>query len=76
MASHLVGYSGGGLITRKTYLIAMGYGDDEAAIHNPQPLPWATKVERIVLLAAVNRGISDTKPKHLSWPMYILQRLG
>ncbi len=72
----LVGHSGGGLIVRKTYLIAMGYGNDDAMINNPQTLPWATKVERIVLLAAINRGISDAKPKYLSWPMYMLQQLG
>lgn len=72
----LIGYSGGGLIIRKTYLIAMGYGDDEKLIRNFKPFPWVKKVERILLMAALNRGISNTKPEHTSWGMYAIQRLG
>lgn len=72
----LIGYSAGGLMIRKTYLIAMGYGDDEELIHNPKPLPWAAKVERIILMAAINRGLSNAKPEQMSWVRYVLQSLG
>ena len=72
----LIGYSSGGLIIRKTYLIAMGYGDDEKLIYNSKPLPWTNKIERIILMAAINRGISDKKPEHASWLFYILQKIG
>lgn len=71
----LIGYSAGGLIIRKTYLIAMGYGDDEKIIRNFRPFPWVKKVERILLMAGLNRGISNTKPEHMSWLFYAMQRL-
>ncbi|MBD2427167.1 alpha/beta hydrolase [Phormidium sp. FACHB-1136] len=72
----LIGYSIGGLIIRKTYLIAMGYGDDETLVRKAKPMPWATKVERIVLMAAINRGISNLKPKATPWGLYALQQIG
>jgi hypothetical protein len=72
----LIGYSGGGLIIRKTYLIAMGYGDDEKLIHNFKPFPWVKKVERILLMAALNRGISNTNLEHTGWGVYAIQRIG
>ncbi len=71
----LIGYSAGGLIIRKTYLIAMGYGDD-GLIGDTRPLPWAKKVERIILMAAINRGISDAKPENMNRLVYGLQRVG
>jgi len=71
----LIGYSAGGLIIRKTYLIAMGYGDD-GLIGDTRPLPWAKKVERIILMAAINRGISDAKPQSINTLVYGLQRVG
>ena len=72
----LIGYSGGGLILRKTYLIASGYGDDEKIIRNFKPFPWVKKVERILLMAGLNRGISNIKPEHMSQLFYGIQRLG
>lgn len=72
----LIGYSIGGLIIRKTYLIAMGFGDDETLVRKAKPMPWATRVERIVLMAAINRGISNLKPKGTPWSLYALQQLG
>lgn len=72
----LIGYSSGGLIIRKTYLIAMGYGDDEKLIYKSQPLPWTNKVKRIILMAAINRGISDKKPEHTNLLFHVLQRIG
>jgi predicted esterase len=72
----LIGYSGGGLIIRKTYLIAMGCGDDEKMVRNGKPFPWVKKVERILLMAGLNRGISNTKPERMSWLFYALQKLG
>ena len=72
----LIGYSAGGLIIRKTYLIAMGYGDDDELVGDTRPLQWAKKVERIILMAAINRGISDTRPETMNWLIYGLQRVG
>jgi pimeloyl-ACP methyl ester carboxylesterase len=72
----LIGYSGGGLIIRKAYLIARGYGDDEKIIQNSKPAPWIEKVDRIILMAAINRGISNTKPESTSSFVYAIQKLG
>jgi predicted esterase len=72
----LIGYSAGSLIIRKTYLIAMGYNDDEKIRNNFKPFPWVAKVERILLMAGLNRGISNTKPEHMSWLTYAILRLG
>ena len=65
----LVGHSLGALIARKVYVFACGENDD-APFESDRPSPslrmtkesravprnWASRVERIVLLAAMNRG--------------------
>ncbi|MEN8444721.1 MAG: alpha/beta hydrolase [Cyanobacteria bacterium J06555_13] len=72
----LIGYSSGGLIIRKTYLIAAGYGEDEALMRHPDPLPWASKVQRILLMSSINRGISTTKAARTSWLTHVIHRIG
>jgi pimeloyl-ACP methyl ester carboxylesterase len=58
----LVGHSFGGVIARKVAIIARGERPD--APFGPllkdfeEPLPWADKIERIVLLAGMSRGWS------------------
>lgn len=52
----LVGHSLGGLLARKTYLVACGVGD--ASGNQSEAAPWAAQVDRIILLAAMNRGWS------------------
>ena len=55
----LVGYSFGSLVARKAYVYACGQcADTEFDPHarNLQPREWVKKVERIVLLAGMNRG--------------------
>ncbi|CAD6547821.1 esterase/lipase family protein [Paraburkholderia sabiae] len=54
----LIGYSFGSLIARKAYVYACGdcaIDDLEASRYNV-PRSWAQRVERIVLLAGMNRG--------------------
>ncbi len=55
----LVGHSFGALLARKIYVIACG--EHPRALLEPEigaraPTPWASQVERIVLLAGMNRG--------------------
>ena len=52
---NLVGHSIGGILVRQSYLLASGCYKDEPASD------WAKRVPRIVLLAAVNRGLDQTK---------------
>jgi len=63
-----IGHSIGALLARKIYVVACGEtrdalfeaefrtGTDEAGEGLVQPRPWAGKVSRIVLMAAMNRG--------------------
>lgn len=51
----LVGHSFGGVLVRQCYLLASGCERD-----HPGSV-WATRVRRIVLLAAINRGLDQTK---------------
>ena len=65
----LIGHSTGAVIARKTYLYAKGYRSD----YKPKDMrtesnPWAGSVDRIILLAGMNRGWSiDPRPKNMSW---------
>lgn len=55
----LIGHSLGGLIARKIYAAACGsYGQApmEAELEAANPRPWADKVERVILLASLDRG--------------------
>jgi triacylglycerol esterase/lipase EstA (alpha/beta hydrolase family) len=59
----LVGHSVGGLLARKAYLLAWGQNPDaplegDNGIGFAQPRPWVDRIERIILLAGMNRGWS------------------
>jgi pimeloyl-ACP methyl ester carboxylesterase len=56
----LIGHSLGGILVRKAYLI--GSGCDETVPCSP--MEWGARVDRIVLLAAINRGFD---PNYLWW---------
>lgn len=79
----LLGHSVGGLIVRQAYLLASGAGPEEDST-----LPWAAAVQRIVLLASVNRGVNGVDrrgPRPWKYPLllanwlfrvfWVLQRL-
>ena len=54
----LVGHSAGSLLLRKAYVIAMGYDSDNSVRGRTHPRLWSTKVDRLILLAGINRGLS------------------
>ena len=61
----LVGHSQGGLVVRHAYLLDSGVYADVLGPHD-----WVTKVERIVLLAAPNRGFQMSRLPFLGrWEM-------
>jgi pimeloyl-ACP methyl ester carboxylesterase len=73
----LVGHSFGGLLARQTYICACGENADAPLgplFAKAQRRPWAPAVERIVLLAGINRGWSISH--HLSPSKAILWWLG
>src|ERR1700746_817846 len=58
----LIGHSLGALLARKAYVIARGQTQD-CREPERQPQRWAMLVDRIVLLAGMNRGWSyETRP--------------
>ena len=65
----LVGHSFGALLARKAYVFACGENHElRRGGLIPGTKSWAKKVERIILLAGMNRGWSVTpKPRHRSW---------
>jgi pimeloyl-ACP methyl ester carboxylesterase len=55
----LIGHSYGALLARKLYVVACGETPQapfEPAIRARNGRPWAAKIERIILLAGMNRG--------------------
>lgn len=55
----IVGYSAGGLVARKVYVVACGEPPNapfELTIKQKQPSAWMGKVDRLILLAGMNRG--------------------
>ncbi len=84
---YFIGHSMGGLFVRKAYVCATGthpdapieseYDDALSAVEAPrcgEPRPWASHVERIVLLAALNRGWSISH--HLGFKNALLWSFG
>jgi pimeloyl-ACP methyl ester carboxylesterase len=70
----LVGHSIGALIARKVYIVACGQNPDtifESEFKDSEPGEWASRVERIILLAGMNRGWSVShhqSPAHfIAW---------
>lgn len=73
----LVGHSLGGLLARKLYVVACGSLEDaplEAPFEGSPRRAWAGKVERIILLAGMNRGWQISH--HLSLRKAIEWRVG
>lgn len=73
----LIGYSMGALLIRKAYVYGKGSEEDRPGSrdHTP-PNPWTERVERIILLAGINRGWSlDKRPSHKSTIVFQVERL-
>lgn len=72
----LIGHSLGGLLVRQAYLLAVGI-DPEL----PQGSPWSKHVSRLILFAAVNRGLNlgevswKRVVRWMYWNAPLLQRL-
>jgi hypothetical protein len=75
----LVGHSLGALLARKIYVYACGQNETapfELTQYHPErgePRAWASSVERIILMAGLNRGW--TISHHVSLPKILLARL-
>lgn len=73
----LVGHSRGALMARKAYVLARGETSEIA--HGglkPGPKEWHRAVERIVLLAGLNRGWSlAEKPPKMPWRTFVWYRI-
>lgn len=72
---YLVGFSGGGAILRRAYLIGKGIDNDKKD-YTTMPKEWPELVDRIVLLAGINRGISDDRPDEMNILKYLAIRTG
>jgi pimeloyl-ACP methyl ester carboxylesterase len=73
----LIGHSVGAVIIRKAYLYALGIKDDVAVPEVEKREPWATKVDRIITLAGMNRGFGySQKPSKMNWLSYWINRIG
>jgi alpha-beta hydrolase superfamily lysophospholipase len=73
----LVGHSCGALLVRKLYLCACGENADaplESSLSGQKRRDWAEKVDRIILLAGINRGWSISH--HTSLLRAIVMKLG
>jgi len=72
----IIGHSCGGLLARKVYVYACGENSEAPfelkGFENPKP--WAKHVERLVLLAGMNRGWSINR--HLSLKLAIGYEIG
>ncbi len=70
----LIGHSLGTLIIRKAYIYGKGSTEDHPIPRsNATPSDWVAAVERIVLLAGMNRGWSfHIRPTHMSFVRWIV----
>jgi len=72
----LVGHSVGATLARRLFLVAAGWPSNfrqESDLGHQRPRDWAFKVERIVMLAAFNRGWKISE--RMSWYYSILFNL-
>lgn len=80
----LVGHSAGALILRRAYLYGMGYRSDHFAPELRQleprgstpPSTWVTAVDRMVLLASMNRGWDLAMIDNRTWFAQIMMMTG
>jgi len=73
----LVGYSKGALLIRKAFVYGFGRIEDLSYVkgESRDPLSWVAKVDRIVLLAGLNRGWTlRRRPKQMPFSRYWLFR--
>lgn len=73
----LVGHSLGGLLARKLYVCACGRtprAPFEAVLEAEEPREWAARIDRIILLAGMNRGWAVSH--HLSLKNAVLWTIG
>ncbi|MCC7105607.1 MAG: alpha/beta hydrolase [Chloroflexi bacterium] len=68
----LIGHSIGALLAKKVYVFARGQTQDGSGNLRRTDRPWAMLVDRIILLAGMNRGWNVwPKPRHMSWKLWI-----
>jgi pimeloyl-ACP methyl ester carboxylesterase len=78
----LVGFSIGALLVRKAYVYGHGHIEDitpEAELPSElrDPMEWVQKVDRIILLAGMNRGWTvREKPRAMRWNRAMCYRIG
>jgi predicted esterase len=69
----LIGHSIGALIVRKAVVFAHGETEDAPVGVRPAAQPWASKLERVILFAGMNRGwTTKRRPSymnHATWRM-------
>eukprot|EP01034_Spumella_vulgaris_P026881 gene26881-33530_t len=66
----VIGNSMGALLARRAILHSLGKPNHP--VPQGAPVAWASKIERVVLLAGMNRGwdLSGEKPADMRWPGY------
>lgn len=64
---YLIGHSIGALVLRKCLVWGFGSTEDHPLYQAPSsPKPWVARVDRVILLAGVNRGWSlSPRPRHM-----------
>lgn len=73
----IIGHSTGSILARKTYIIACGENSDapfESCYSEKAQRAWAPHIEKLILLAGINRGWSLTS--HLYTMKAILIKVG
>lgn len=64
---YLIGHGIGALLARKTFVYGYGLTEDDATIVSKPKRDWVSHVDRIILLAGMNRGWSlSPKPPKMS----------
>ena len=72
----LIGHSIGALIVRKAVVFAHGQTQDAPVQPAPTARPWAQKIERVILFAAMNRGWrSNQRLSYMSRTTWFFLRL-
>ena len=71
----LIGHSIGALVVRKAVVFAHGETQDVPLPIRPAAQPWAAKIERVILFAAMNRGWTSTRrPSYMRRGRWLLLR--